>query len=195
MYSKCPFPLCSLACFDHAVSHQYFTQSNIVQLDPDKHQFVNIMYDKLTINLLPPPYSTMCHNYRLDGYSCREDCITNCKVKEYLKLDGWPGDVYATKNNTQAFSKYWNNEWSVNGHMEEGINIKLLSNCSFVCGHGDDCESVQYDVRTVRVIERDEDDQSVSHSFTIGILPPKSMDIINRHVPKFEKIEFLVSYS
>ena len=78
--------------------------------------------------------------------------------------------------------------------MEEGVNAESLATCSFECGHWDDCVSVQYDVRTVRVKERDEDDKVNTHSFTIGVLPPKNVQLINKHVPKFEPIEFLVSF-
>lgn len=173
------------------MEHQHSPASNIQQLDADKHQFISIAFERQITKLLPEPYSTKCQDYRKKGFECRNDCITKCKIKKYLEHDGWPGDVYANKNVTTKFSKIWKNPWSIYGHLEEGISI---APCSSECGFNDDCESVQYDVRTVRVKERDEDDKSQSHSLTIGVLPPKNLQIINEHVPKFERIEFLVLF-
>ncbi|KAI2805548.1 hypothetical protein BLOT_004546 [Blomia tropicalis] len=174
------------------LSHQYSQTSSIQQLDPDRHQFVSIAFEREVLQLLPAPYETNCYDYRQDGYSCRDDCITKCKTEIYTQMDGWPGDVYALKNVTMRLSKLWLNSWSMVGHLEEGVSAESLSKCSFKCGHRDDCESVQYDVRTVRVKERDEGDSSGSHSYTIGILPPKNVQLINKHVPKYEPIEFLI---
>ncbi|UXI14494.1 hypothetical protein NH340_JMT00437 [Sarcoptes scabiei] len=176
------------------MSHQYSSSSSTQQLDPDKHQFVSIAFERKITKLLPPPYATKCYDYRRDGYACRDDCMTQCKTKRYLQLDGWPGDVYADQNVTRKFSKMWTNPWSSAGHLEEGLSSESLASCSRECGHRDDCQSVQYDVLTARVKERDEDDRQQSHSFTIGILPPKNFQIINEHVPKFQNIEFLVNY-
>lgn len=172
--------------------HQHSSTSNVQQLDPDKHQSVSVAFERQIIKQLPPPYATNCHDYREDGYACRDECLTQCKAGLYLALDGWPGDVFANKSVTQQISKLWSNEWSSSGHLEEGLDATSLATCSYKCGHNDDCESEIYDVRTVRVHERDEDDRQESHSFTIGILPPKNLNVINTHVPKFQPIEFLV---
>ncbi|OTF84054.1 hypothetical protein BLA29_004463, partial [Euroglyphus maynei] len=175
------------------MSHQFAATSNIQQLDPDKHQFVSVSFERQMTKLLPPPYATNCYDYRMDGYACRSDCMTECKTKTYVqRADGWPGDVYADNNVSYRFSKTWTNSWSSSGHLEEGLDASELASCSYKCGQMDDCVTVQYDVRMARVRERDEDDKSQSHSFTIGILPPKNFQIINEHVPKFANIEFLI---
>ena len=174
------------------MSHQFASTSNIQQLEPDKFSFVSVAFERTVLQLLPAPYETNCHDYRVDGFACRDDCMTDCKTRRYLKLDGWPGDVFANRSVTSRLSKVWSNTWSSVGHMEEGMNAESLATCSFECGHWDDCDSVQYDVRTVRVKERDEDDALNSHRFTVGVLPPKNVQLINRHVPKYEPIEFLI---
>lgn len=153
---------------------------------------MTVAFERTILQSLPPPYETHCHDYRLDGYTCRDDCLTQCKTKLYLKLDGWPGDVYANKSVTQRISNVWSNNWSQTGHLEEGLDPESLSTCSDQCGRAEDCETAQYDVRTVRIREREEEDRQESHSFTVAILPPKNGNVINKHVPKLEPIEFLV---
>lgn len=153
---------------------------------------VILEFEREIIQLLPPPYETNCQDYRLNGYQCREHCIAACKVERYLQIDGWPGDIYAESNVSNHFSQIWLNSHSKFGHLEEGLNVRTLNSCSDKCVRQDDCERIQYDVRTVRIKERDYDDPDINKLFQIGILPPKEVQMVIKHVPKFAPIEFLI---
>ena len=159
-------------------------------------------FSREVIRLLPPPYETQCHDYRQDGYQCRSHCMAACKVQRYAQLDnGWPGDVPAGPQVTRHISEIWINAQSQTGHLEEGVTADSLTNCTIHCGsdgngeiiYGDDCERIQYDVRTVQMEQRDSDDLEQLGTFTIGILPPQEVQLVIKHEPKYVIIEFLVS--
>jgi len=173
--------------------HQFSEGNNLLQINPNKDQFIGVSFSRQTTQLLPPPYATKCKDYSEEGYSSREHCIAQCKINEYLKEDGWPGDIFATNNITYSFSKLWINSNSPSGHLEEGLSLD--GKCSEKCGDFEDCQNVFYDVKQLRTIERDEEDISEHNYITIGILPPKSVDVTCVHMPKFENIELAVSFS
>ena len=178
---------------------------------------MTVSFDKTIIHLLPPPYDTQCHDYRQDfikdsegdqqpqhsnNYQCHADCMARCKCQQYFEYDGgWPGDVYATANIQQKFSKAWINDivGSVNddGSLIEGIlNYQEIS-CSADshCGQRVDCYSEQYKSRTVRVQTRDENNLALLDLFELVILPPKigSRTTIIEHVPDYNLIDFVVN--
>ena len=172
--------------------HQYSDGNNVLQLNPTKDQFIALSFNRQTTTLLPPPYATKCKNYTLEGFSSREHCLAQCKVNAYTKSDGWPGDIFATIDVTYTFSKLWMNSKSPSGHLEEGLSLDEL--CRKMCGDFEDCYNVFYDVKQFRVEERDEEDYEQQQWLTIGILPPKSVDMSLVHQPKYEPIEFAVRH-
>jgi len=152
---------------------------------------VGISFSRQATQLLPPPYATQCKDYGEEGFSSREHCIAQCKIDTYLQEDGWPGDIFATNNITYSFSKLWINSKSPSGHLEEGLTLD--DKCSDKCGDFEDCQSMFYDVKQLRVVERDDDDVAEDKWITIGIYPPKSVDSTLVHMPKLESIELAVS--
>lgn len=192
------------------MSHQFTNPKAVQHLDPNQHQSVTVAFEREIIKLLPPPYETNCRDYRypdsdsrMRAYQCREHCFSECRVRRFLARDGgWPGDTYAEANVTAHFSALWSNVHSAFGHLEEGGGGgateeigKGNTQCENKdCGKGeDDCRRIQYDVRTVRVSERDAEVDEQSEKFTVGVLPPKEVQLVIRHVPKFAFIEFVVS--
>ena len=163
-------------------------------MDSNLNQQVSLAYDRELFRLLPPPYQTSCHDYRHDGFQCREDCMTKCKVSRYLLNGlGWPGDVFANVNVTQYFSNIWINAHSMTGTLEAGMNANSLATCSVQCGLHSDCDRIQYNVRNIKQTQRDTNDDHTTRLFTIGLLPPKDVQLIIKHVPKFQFVQFFVS--
>ncbi|KAJ6217415.1 hypothetical protein RDWZM_008572 [Blomia tropicalis] len=176
------------------ISHQYSSARAVIPLDSNLNQQVSLAYDRELFRLLPPPYQTSCHDYRHDGFQCREDCMTKCKVSRYLLNGlGWPGDVFANVNVTQYFSNIWINAHSMTGTLEAGMNANSLATCSVQCGLHSDCDRIQYNVRNIKQTQRDTNDDHTTRLFTIGLLLPKDVQLIIKHVPKFQFVQFFVS--
>ena len=171
--------------------HQFSDGNNVLQLNPTRDQFIALSFTRQSTTLLPPPYATQCKNYSHEGFTSREHCLAQCKVEAYTDSDGWPGDIFATPDVTYTFSKLWINKKSPSGHLEEGLSLDEF--CRKMCGDYEDCHSVFYDVKQLRVEERDEDDYEHQQWLTIGILPPKTVDMNLVHLPKYEPIELAVS--
>ncbi|CAG2100138.1 unnamed protein product [Medioppia subpectinata] len=170
--------------------HQYSNGNNVWQINANRDQFIGLSFTRQTTKLLPQPYATQCKNYSLEGFTSRQHCLYDCKVTAYTTADGWPGDVFATHNVTYSFSKLWMNDKSPAGHLEEGLSVDQL--CRRKCGEYEDCTTTFYEVRPLRTEERDEDDYENMDWFTIGIMPPKSVDMTMVHLPKYEPIEFAI---
>ncbi|XP_054166032.1 uncharacterized protein LOC128963542 [Oppia nitens] len=170
--------------------HQYSVGNNVMQINPNTEQFVGISFTRQTTSLLPHPYATQCKNYSLEGFTSRDHCLADCKVTEYTRADGWPGDIFATNNITYTFSNLWINKKSPSGHLEEGLSVDEL--CRKKCGDFEDCYNIFYEVKALRIMERDEDDYEQNDWITIGILPPKSVDMTLVHQPKYETVELAI---
>ena len=85
---------------------------------------IAISYTKTMINRMPKPFNTACIEYSVYGYESRFDCISKCKINNYIaKSNKYPGN-YLVYDNMLQFGEFLNN--IIDAELSEKCNIIII---------------------------------------------------------------------
>ena len=136
-----------------------------------------IKYQRTVLLSLTHPFATNCVDYTQRGYDSRDECFTNCKIKELKnRIPGWPA-TYRTDNFTDEFFNF-------NYSRKKFLNSYASDVCNTFCGLSIDCKTYIFDIKLDRY-------KIYKEHFGLVILPPIKPDKVIKESPKIIFEEFV----
>ncbi|XP_015793320.1 uncharacterized protein LOC107369861 [Tetranychus urticae] len=164
----------------------YGTQMSSVTIvtEENSHKFF-IEYKGFQANLLPPPYTTKCKNYTLDGFKSQNHALEACRNNASLERFGcgFYSDVMNANSNARlGISDYYLNYGDP--RRRKVIN-EIYDNCSRL-HWAPDCRQKYFVPRIQKVARID------SSSDLLCLSMPTEPDITNSCLPKLPLFEYLI---
>ena len=140
-------------------------------------------YQRIKIHSLPEPYETNCIDFQKKGFSSRQHCISDCRLKLQMenRTDQWPGNYFT--DDSQSVRIMYN---SFNEFQSDISKDQLFGDkCKQKCGTNTECYSEYYRLELKPF--------GVDYNNTdISVYPPDIPDLVYEYQPKVHFVEFVV---
>lgn len=139
-------------------------------------------YIYITTNLLPPPYTTKCRNYRESGLSSQNDCMRQCLIWETtINFSKYPFSTLLRLTKPRKFPHL--NQWDLDNHTLAQQLTAMEIDCRKNC-QSRDCHQTY----SLTAIDRDTEQNYFAITVSIQNSPSFQIDF----TPKIRFPQFLI---